>query len=69
MKKNYFNYIFLGCRDVDVGKKKLKQYIPSDASIEVYKLDLKSFTSVHKFAQQILSKHKQIHLLVNNGNW
>lgn len=47
----------------------IQQYISSDllSSIEVYELDLKSFTSVKCFAEQVLSIHNKIHLLVNNG--
>jgi len=60
-------HIILGCRNVKVAKKIVQQHIPSDISIEIYELDLKSFTSVKNFAQQILSKHDQIHLLINNA--
>lgn len=49
------------------GLKTIQQHISSDASIEIYKLDLKSFTSVKSFAQQVLSKHNKINLLINNG--
>lgn len=50
------------------GQNTIKRHISEYASIEIYELDLKSFTSVKSFAQQVLSKHNQIHLLVNNGN-
>lgn len=61
--------ITLGCRNVRAGQKTIKQHISTDASIELYELDLKSFTSVKSFAQQILTKHDQIHLLINNGKF
>lgn len=51
------------------GHKTIKQHIRSDASIEIYELDLKSFTSVKSFAQQVLTNHDQIHILVNNGKF
>jgi len=60
-------FYFLGCRNVEAGQKTIKQHISSDASIELYELDLKSFTSVKSFAQQVLTNHDQIHILVNNG--
>ncbi|XP_016661808.1 short-chain dehydrogenase-like isoform X2 [Acyrthosiphon pisum] len=56
-----------GCRNVKKGQKIIQQHISSDASIEIYELDLKSFTSVKSFAQQVLSNHNQIHILVNNA--
>lgn len=49
------------------GHKTIKQHVLSDASIEIFELDLKSLTSVSHFAQKVLSKHNQIHLLINNG--
>lgn len=49
------------------GQRIIHQHITSNASIEIYELDLKSFTSVKSFAQQVLQNHDQIHLLVNNG--
>ncbi|XP_015370859.1 PREDICTED: dehydrogenase/reductase SDR family member on chromosome X-like [Diuraphis noxia] len=60
-------HIVIGCRNVKAGQKTIKQHIPSDASIEIYELDLKSFTSVKGFAQQVLTNHDQIHILVNNA--
>lgn len=54
---------------MEAGQKTIQQHISSDASIEIYELDLKSFTSVKSFAQQVLSKHDQIHILVNNGKF
>jgi len=52
---------------VKAGQKTIQQHILSDASIEIYELDLKSFTSVKSFAKQVLSNHDEIHILVNNG--
>lgn len=60
-------YLILGCRNVKDGQRAIQQHISSDASIEIYALDLKSFTSVKRFTQQVLTKHDQIHLLINNG--
>ncbi|XP_060875020.1 dehydrogenase/reductase SDR family member on chromosome X-like [Metopolophium dirhodum] len=60
-------HIVIGCRNVKAGQKTIQQHISSDASIEIYELDLKSFTSVKSFAQQVLSNHDQIHILVNNA--
>ncbi|KAL4107324.1 hypothetical protein QTP88_017687 [Uroleucon formosanum] len=60
-------HIVIGCRNVVAGQKTIQQHISSDVSIEIYELDLKSFTSVKSFAQQVLSKHDQIHILVNNA--
>lgn len=51
------------------GHKTIKQHVPSNASIELFELDLKSLTSVKYFAQKVLSKHNQIHLLINNGKF
>lgn len=59
--------MFLGCRNVSNGHKTIQQHISSNISIEVLELDLKSFRSVKNFADKVLSKHEQIHLLVNNG--
>lgn len=52
-----------------IGHKTIKQHVPSNASIEIFELDLKSLTSVKHFAQKVLSKHNQIHLLINNGTF
>lgn len=49
------------------GQKTIDQHISRDAFVEIYELDLKSFTSVKSFAQQVLYNHDQVHLLVNNG--
>lgn len=51
------------------GYKTIEQYVPSNASIEIFELDLKSLTSVKYFARQVLSKHNKIHLLINNGKF
>ncbi|XP_025407370.1 dehydrogenase/reductase SDR family member on chromosome X-like isoform X2 [Sipha flava] len=60
-------HVIIGCRDVKAGQRAIQQHISTDASIEIYALDLKSFTSVKHFTQQILTKHDQIHLLINNA--
>lgn len=59
--------IVIGCRNVKAGQKTIQQHVSPDASIEIYELDLKSFTSVKSFAYQVLSNHDQIHLLINNA--
>ncbi|XP_050420618.1 retinol dehydrogenase 12-like [Adelges cooleyi] len=60
-------HVIVGCRDVSLGFNAIKQIAPMNGSFVVYKLDLKSFASVKNFAQQVLSKYDQIHLLVNNA--
>lgn len=50
-------------------QKAIQEHISTDASFEIYELDLKSFTSVKRFALQVLSKHDKIHLLINNGKY
>jgi len=54
---------------VKAGHKTIQEHVPSNASIEIFELDLKSLTSVKNFAQHILSKHDQIHVLINNGKF
>ncbi|VVC32302.1 Hypothetical protein CINCED_3A006046 [Cinara cedri] len=60
-------HIIIGCRNIEAGQKIFQQQIFSDVSIEIYELDLKSFTSVSRFAQKILFRHNQVHLLINNA--
>lgn len=64
-------HVIIGCRKVQAGLDaidNLRQCGVMSGSAEVQELDTSSLRSVKMFASAIISKHKNLHLLVNNGN-
>ena len=61
--------VVLACRGTAKGyaaQDQICQQTP-DASIEVMQLDLTSLVSIRQFAEAFLSKHNQLHILINNA--
>ncbi|XP_025833740.1 retinol dehydrogenase 12-like, partial [Agrilus planipennis] len=62
--------LVLACRDLEKGnqlKNKLKKYNSNNAKIFVKQLNLQSFSSIIKFAEDINSTFNEIYALVNNA--
>jgi NAD(P)-dependent dehydrogenase (short-subunit alcohol dehydrogenase family) len=62
-------HVVLACRDTARGHAAQDQIrqLTQDASIEVMQLDLASLASVRQFAEEFISKHNQLHILLNNA--
>ena len=58
--------LIIGCRKTQGVDKKIQQKAPS-AVVDVIKLDLSSNSSIHDFADQVLSKYDSIDVLINNA--
>lgn len=61
--------IIIACRDTDKGNnaaKEICETVPS-ANVLVKHLDLASFASIRKFAQETLNTEPYIHILINNA--
>ena len=61
--------VILACRDVDKGKEAAAALRASTRSWTVVfrQLDLASFDSIRKFADEILKEEERIHILINNA--
>ena len=63
----------MACRDVTKAEEAAKfirstvEVVEGAGTVEVVSLDLGSFASVRRCAQELLQKEKKIHLLVNNA--
>ncbi len=55
--------LVVGARDTEKAHANLKNL----KNVETIALDLSLFSSIDKFAQQVLSKHKKIDILINNA--
>nr|XP_042911079.1 retinol dehydrogenase 12-like isoform X1 [Parasteatoda tepidariorum] len=61
--------VIIACRDTRKGEEAaqdIKEKEPS-AAIQVEQLDLSSFASIRKFAENILQTEQRIHILINNA--
>lgn len=58
--------LIIGCRKIQNVVDKMHRRVP-DAKIEVIKLDLSSKTSIHHFAEEVISKYEAIDVLINNA--
>ena len=60
--------IILACRDVIKANKAADDLRRENGGVYIVKkLDLASFSSIHKFAEDVLENEKQIHALINNA--
>ena len=58
--------LIIGCRNIQNAVDKMHRRVP-DAQIEVIKLDLSSKSSIHHFAEEVISNYEAIDVLINNA--
>ncbi|GBM12776.1 hypothetical protein AVEN_247561-1 [Araneus ventricosus] len=61
--------VIIGCRDTEKGKKAAEDIRKQvqNARVIIKELDLASFSSIRKFAAEILKSEPRIHILINNA--
>jgi len=64
--------VILACRDITKAEAALQDIRDNNSLIEhidahVMKLDLASFAQIRQFAQEFLSKHPRLDVLINNA--
>lgn len=65
-------HVVIGCRNVQAGLDAVEKFRNQDITsgkVDVIKLDTSSLESVRNFAREVTSLIKQLHILVNNGNF
>lgn len=63
--------VIIGCRNITKGLQAAAEIIENtgNRNVEVRKLDLSSFQSVHEFAEEINKDEEQLDILINNAGY